>query len=126
MDDRKMSQLADDVHLITMPVRTLADRIRILIFIAVLLIAFIVSVVIWLVTGKRIMSPDEIWPTKILLTVLSPWITTLSYLIYKHWRIGMGHEYRSPVPNLVVFVSTILIMLAIVKCNFPYGWGLYR
>ena len=86
MDNRKTNQLADDIHLVTAPVRIVGDWIKILVFIAVLPIVFVVSVVNWLVTGKPIMSPDEIWLTKVLLTILSPLITTIFYVFHKHWR----------------------------------------
>jgi len=85
MDDRKMNQLADDIHLVTAPVRVVADWIEILVFIAVLPIAFVVSVVNWLITGKPIRSLDEIWLTKVLLTVLSPFIAMIICLFHKHW-----------------------------------------
>jgi hypothetical protein len=86
MDDHKMNRMADDVHLLAAPVRIAADWIKILVFIAVLPIVFIVSLGNWILTGKPIMSPDEIWLTKVLLTVLSPWITTLTYIFCKHVR----------------------------------------
>jgi len=57
MDGRKMNQLADGVHLLTMPVRIVTEWFQILPFIAVLPIVFIASVVNWLVTGERIVSP---------------------------------------------------------------------
>ena len=121
-----MNRMADDVHLLAGPVRIAADWIKILVFIAVLPIVFIVSLVNWILTGKPIMSPDEIWLTKVLLTVLSPWITTLTYIFCKHVREMRGHECRSPVPNFVVFFATILIVLFLVKCNFLFGWSFYN
>jgi hypothetical protein len=57
MDDRKMNQLADDIHLVTAPVRIVADWIKILVFIAILPIVFIVSVVNRLLTCKPILRP---------------------------------------------------------------------
>ncbi|MGB8493218.1 MAG: hypothetical protein WCE53_02340 [Candidatus Acidiferrum sp.] len=93
MDDRKMNRLADDFHLVTAPVRIVADWIKILLFIAVLPIVFIVSVVNWLVTGKPIMSPDEIWLAKILLTILSPFIASVICVFHKHWRRMKDPEY---------------------------------
>ena len=125
MDDHRLNQLADDVHLITAPVRIVADWIKILVFIAVLPIVFIVSVVTWLVTGKPIMSPDEIWLTKILLTVLSPFITTIFYLFHKHWRRMKDPEHQHSIPAPMVFVVALVLMLAFVKCNFFFGWGFY-
>jgi hypothetical protein len=64
MDEDKQKQMADDVHLITTPVRIAAEWIKILVFIAVLPIVFIISVADWLLTGTPIMSPDEVWLTK--------------------------------------------------------------
>ncbi len=125
MDNRKTNQLADDIHLVTAPVRIVGDWIKILVFIAVLPIVFVVSVVNWLVTGKPIMSPDEIWLTKVLLTILSPLITTIFYVFHKHWRRMKDPEYRRSIPAPVVFVIALVLMLAFVKCNFYFGWGFY-
>jgi hypothetical protein len=86
VDDHKMNLLAEDVHLITAPVRIAGDWIKILPFIAVLPFVSIVSLVDWLLTGTPIMSADEIMLTKILLTILSPFITTVIWLVRKHWN----------------------------------------
>jgi hypothetical protein len=104
MDDRKLNQLADDVRLITAPVRIAADWIKIILFLLTLPIVFIVSIVHWLFTGRPIMSSDEIWLTKILLTVLSPCITTVFYPIHKHWREMNDPEYE----NLSLLPSCLL------------------
>lgn len=125
MDDRKLNQLADDVHLIGTPVHIAADWIKILLFLLALPIVFIVSIVHWLFTGKPIMSPDEIWLTKILLTVFSPCITTMICLIHKHWRMRDDPEYRNPIPAPIVFIITLFLVLAFVKSNFYFGWGFY-
>lgn len=126
MDDRKMDQLADDVHLITTPVRIASDWIKILLFLLALPIVFIVSIVHWLFTGKPIMSPDELWLTKILLTVFSPCIGAFICLVHKHWRRRNGAEYRNQIPAPLVFIITLFLMLAFVKCNFLLGWGFYE
>ncbi len=126
MDDHKMNQLADDVHLITTPVRIATDWIKILFFIAVLPFVFIASLVDWLLTGTPIMSADEILLTKVLLTVLSPFIATIFYLFHKHWRRRKDPEYQHSIPAPVVFIITLILMLAFVKCNFLFGWGFYN
>ncbi len=64
------------------------------------------------------MSRDEIWLTKVPLTILSPWITTLTYIFCKQVREMRGHEYRSPVANFIAFFATILIVLFLVKLQF--------
>lgn len=125
MDEHKLNRLADDVHLITAPVRIVADWIKILVFIAVLPIVFIVSVANWLLTGKPIMSPDKIWLSKILLAILSPFITTIFYLFHKHWRRMKDPEYQRSIPAPVVFVIALALMLVFVRCNFYFGWGFY-
>lgn len=43
MDDYKMNQLAEDVHLVTAPVRIAAEWIKILLFIALLPFVLVVS-----------------------------------------------------------------------------------
>jgi hypothetical protein len=121
-----MNQLAEDVHLVTAPVRIAAEWIKILLFIALLPFVLVVSLVDWLLTGTPIMSADEILLTKVLLTVLSPWITTFLYLFHKHWRLARGREYRSPLPAFVVFIATVAFVLLLVKCNFQFGWGFYN
>jgi hypothetical protein len=72
VDDHGLNSLADDVHLITAPVRIAANWIKILLLIAVLPFVFVVSLVNWLLTGTPLMSADEILSSKVLLTVLSP------------------------------------------------------
>lgn len=52
MSDHKMNRMADDVHLLAAPVRVAADWIKILVFIAVLPIVFIVALVNWISTGN--------------------------------------------------------------------------
>ncbi len=47
-----MNRMADDVHLLAAPVRVAADWIKILVFIAVLPIVFIVALVNWISTGN--------------------------------------------------------------------------
>lgn len=125
MDDRKLNQLADDVHLVTTPVRIVADWIKIVLFLLALPFVFIASFVNWLFTGNPIMNPDEIWLTKILLTVLSPFIATFLCIFHKHWRQMNDPEYANPIPAPIVFVITLFLMLAFVKCNFLFGWGFY-
>lgn len=125
MNDRRRNELIDDLHLITAPVRIAADWIKILLFLLALPVVFVASMVHWLFTGKPIMSPDELWLTKILLTVFSPCITTISYLLYKHWREMNEPEYEKPIPAVIVFIITLILMLAFVKSNFYFGWGFY-
>ncbi len=124
--ESKLSRMSDEVHLISTPVRILADWIKILLFIAILPLVFAASVVNWLVTGECILSPDEIWLTKVLLTVLSPWITTFLYLIRKHWRAARGRRIEKPIPSAVIFFGTIVFVLILVRCNFYFGWGFYN
>ncbi len=124
--ESKLNRMADEVHLISTPVRILSDWIKILVFIAVLPIVFVASVLNWLFTGARIMSPDEVWLTKILLTVLSPWITTLIYLCRKHWRAARGRRVERPIPSAVIFFGTIIAVLVLVRCSFYFGWGFYN
>jgi hypothetical protein len=126
MNDRKLNPLAADVHLISAPVRIVAHWIKILLFIAVLPFVVIASVVNWLLTGIPIMSADEILLTKILLTVLGPFITTIFYVLHKHRRRRKDPEYQHLIPAPVVFVITLVLMLVFVKCNFFLGWGFYH
>lgn len=42
------------------------------------------------------MSLDEIWLTKVLLTVLSPFIAMIICLFHKHWLQMKDPEYRNP------------------------------
>jgi hypothetical protein len=126
MGDHKLNPLADDIHLISAPVRIAADWIKILFFIAVLPFIFIVSLVDWLLTRTPIMSADEILLTKVLLTVFSPFITTIVYLFHKHWRCIKDPECRHSIPALVVFIIAPLFTLVFVKCNFLFGWGFYN
>jgi hypothetical protein len=125
MDERKINRLADDVHLVTIPVRVAADWIKILLFLLAVPIVFIVSIVHWVFTGKPIMSPDEIWLTKLLLTVFSPFITTIICLFHKHSRRMKEPDYMNPIPAPIVFIITLVLMLGFVKSNFYFGWGLY-
>jgi hypothetical protein len=87
-----------DDHRRTAPVRIAADWIKIFVFIAILPLVFVVSVINWLMTGEPIMSADEILLTKILLAILSPFITTIFYVLHKHWRLTKDPEYRNPDP----------------------------
>lgn len=121
-----MNQLAEDVHLVTAPARIAADWIKILLFIAFLPIVFIASIVQWVLTGTPIMSPDEILLTKILLTVLSPFITTIFCVLHKHLRRRKDPEYQHLIPAPVVFIMTLILIFAFVKCNFFFGWGFYH
>ncbi|HYG99019.1 MAG TPA: hypothetical protein VD837_07795 [Terriglobales bacterium] len=125
MDERKLNQLADDVHLITAPVRLVVDWIKILLFLAAIPILIVASIVNWLFTGKSLLHPEEIWFIKVLLTVLSPWITMLAYIFRSEWRSFHGHEDQCRVPSFLIFFGTIGIVLLLVKCNFYYGWGFY-
>jgi glucose-6-phosphate-specific signal transduction histidine kinase len=115
-----------DDHKRTAPVRIAVDWIKILLFIAVLPLVFVVSAINWLITGEPIMSADDILLTKLLLTILSPFITTIFYVLHKHWRLAKDPEYRNPIPAPVVFIITLVLMLVFVKCNFLFGWGFYR
>jgi hypothetical protein len=126
MDEDKLNQLADDVHLITKPIRVVTEWVKILLFLVVIAGLCVFSVVHWMFTGKGILHGDDLWLVKVLGTVLSPWITTFSYIFYTHRREVRGHTYRRPVPSFVVFFGTLVIVLILVKCNFYYGWGFYR
>ena len=126
MDEDTLKQLADDVHLITKPVRIVAEWVKILLFLIVVAGLCGFSLIHWIFTGKGILHGDDLWFVKVLGTVLSPWITTFSYIVYTHWREVRGHTYRRPVPSFVVFLATIVIVLILVKCNFYFGWGFYR
>ena len=126
MDEDTLKQLADDVHLITKPVRIVAEWVKILLFLIVVAGLCGFSLIHWIFTGKGILHGDDLWFVKVLGTVLSPWITTFSYIVYTHWREVRGHTYRRPVPSFVVFLATIVIVLILVKCNFYYGWGFCR
>lgn len=125
MDNRKMNQLADDVHLIAVPFRWVGETLKLLFFILALPVVFVLSVIYWLITGTPIMSPDEVWLTKILLTIFSPFIATVICIFHKHWRRMRNPEYRNPIPAPVVFVITFVLVLAFVKCNFYFGWDFY-
>jgi hypothetical protein len=126
VDDKKGNLLADDVHLISAPVRIVAHWIKILVFIAVLPFVFVVSLADWLLTGTPIMSADEILLTKILLTVLSPFIATIFYVLHKHLRRRKDPEYQHLIPAPIVFVVVLLFILVFVKCNFMFGWAFYK
>ena len=126
MHDRKLNPFAHDVRLISAPIRIVAAWIKILLFFTVLPFVLIASVGQWVRTGTPIMSADEILLTKLLLTVLSPFITTIFYLIHKLWRQRKDREYQRLIPAPVVFVIALLFMLLFVKCNFEFGWGFYN
>jgi len=126
MHDGKLNPLARDGGLISAPFRIVAAWIKILLFIAVLPFVLIASVVQYVLTGTPIMSADEILLTKILLTVLSPFVATIFYLIHKHWRRRKDPEYQNLIPAPVVFVLVLFLMLAFVRCNFLFNWGFYR
>ena len=120
-----MNRMADDIHLIATPFRWVGETLKLLLLVLGLPLVFIISFIYWLITGKLNMSPDDLWLTKVLFTVLRPWIMTLTCIFNKHFRVMKGHEYRSPVPNFIVFVATILIMLVFIKCNSLCSWGFY-
>ena len=126
MDEDTLKQLADDVHLITKPVRIVAEWVKILLFLIVVAGLCGFSLIHWIFTGKGILHGDDLWFVKVLGTILSPWITTFPYIFYTHWREMRGHAYHRPVPSFVIFFGTIALVLILVKCNFYYGWGFYR
>ena len=125
MDEDTLKQLADDVHLITKPVRIVAEWVKILLFLIVVAGLCGFSLIHWIFTGKGILHGDDLWFVKVLGTVLSLWLTTFAYIFYTHWREVREHAYRRPVPSFVIFFGTIVIVLILVKCNFYYGWGFY-
>jgi len=126
MDEDKLKQLSDDVHMVTAPVRLAVEWIKILLFLVILAGLCAFSLVHWVFTGKGILHGDDLWFVKVLATILSPWITTFSYIFYQEWRLARDDEYRSRIPSFVVFIGTVAIVLVLVKCNFYYGWGFYN
>ena len=60
------------------------------------------------------------------LTIGTPWVARLSYIIYKHWRVSRGYEYRDPVPGVAIFLATIVLMRLLVKCNLVFGSAFYK
>ena len=67
-----MNRMADDIHLIATPFRWVGETLKLLLLVLGLPLVFIISFIYWLITGKLIMSPDDLWLTKVLFTVLRP------------------------------------------------------
>jgi hypothetical protein len=127
MDDQKMNQLADDVHLIASPFRFVGETLKILLFILALPIVFVIALIHSTITGAPLLGPDLTLPVEILLTVLHPFLVLVLCGLYTRW----GQDFRSKYPNrrlfkVSMFFADIPLVLFLVWCNFNFGWGYYQ
>jgi len=122
MDELKMNQMADDIHLIAAPFRLVGEWLKILAFILVLPVVFLISFVYWMLTGTPIMSRDECWLAQRVLTVLAPFILGFLHLFYAHIRNAKRHEDASTVAGMWTWiVGGIIAMPFVAKAVYQDG-----
>jgi hypothetical protein len=110
-------QAAKDLHVIASPFHAVGEAIKVILFILILPVFFLVRFVNYLLTGEPVLDPWDCYLAQAVLIFLNPLFVFLMFSIYRQYREKTEPDWKLPLGTWSAFFIDIVLVVAFVKYN---------